>query len=70
MEPASVYNPGIIFDRHFSAAMMADVRFVGLCAKLGLCDYWAAGGAWPDCASAPDLPYDFKGEALRLAGAR
>ena len=70
MEPASVYNPGIIFDRHFSAAIMADVRFVGLCAKLGLCDYWAAGGAWPDCASASNLPYDFKAEALRLAGAR
>ena len=69
MEPASVYNPGIIFDRHFSAAMMADVRFVGLCAKLGLCDYWAAGGPWPDCASASNLPYDFKAEALRLAGA-
>jgi tetratricopeptide (TPR) repeat protein len=70
MEPASVYNPGIIFDRHYSVGMMADIRFVGLCAKLGLCDYWAAGGGWPDCAETAGLPYDFKAEALRLAGSR
>jgi hypothetical protein len=46
--------------------MMRDIRFVGLCAKLGLCDYWVASGRWPDCADR--APYDFKAEAQRLAG--
>jgi tetratricopeptide (TPR) repeat protein len=69
MEPASVYNPGIIFDPQFCASLMRDIRFVGLCAKLGLCDYWVQTGRWPDCAAAPGLDYDFKAEARRLAGA-
>ena len=69
MDPASVYNPGIIFDRHFCAAIMADPRFVGLCAKLGLCDYWVATEAWPDCAELLAPRYDFKAEARRHAAA-
>jgi adenylate cyclase len=68
MEPASVYNPGIIFDPQFCAPLMRDIRFVGLCAKLGLCSYWTATDRWPDCAEAPGLGYDFKAEARRLAG--
>jgi TolB-like protein len=68
MEPASVYNPGIIFDRHFCTELMTDVRFLDLCAKLGLCDYWAGGGAWPDCAPRLAPHYDFRAEALARAG--
>ena len=67
--PAGVYNPGIIFDPTYNAAMMADVRFVGLCAKLGLCRYWANADRWPDCAQALSQHYDFRAEARRLAGA-
>ncbi len=64
MEPASAANPGVIFDAHFCTAIMADVRFVGLCAKLGLCDYWVRTDRWPDCADR--TPYDFRAEARRL----
>ena len=64
---AGLYNPGIIFTPTYSRALMADVRFVGLCAKLGLCRYWAAADRWPDCATSPTLSYDFKSEARRLA---
>jgi len=58
--------PGAIFLQH-SKTMIADIRFVGLCAKLGLCDYWVKTDRWPDCAD--QVPYDFRAEARRLAGA-
>jgi len=37
-----------------------DVRFVRLCARLGLVEFWLATGKWPDCAD--EVPYDFRGE--------
>jgi hypothetical protein len=49
--------------------MMRDRRFPGLCAKLGLCDYWVRTDRWPDCADEDELPYDFKAECSRLAAA-
>jgi TolB-like protein len=58
---------GFIFSRGGAAALMEDVRYVELCAKLGLCDYWVATGRWPDCAQPGAVPYDFKAEARRLA---
>ena len=47
--------------------MMRDIRFVGLCARLGLCDYWMKTGRWPDCADVVAPYYDFRAEARRLA---
>ena len=44
---------------------MCDIRFVGLCAKLGPCDYWVKSDRWPDCVDL--VAYDFKAEARRLA---
>lgn len=66
-DPGGIYNPGIIFDPHYSRPLMEDPRFVGLCHKLNLCEYWVAIGRWPDCAE--DVPYDFKAEAARLVAA-
>jgi TolB-like protein/class 3 adenylate cyclase len=40
-----------------------DPRFVGLCARLGLVEFWMATGKWPDCAD--EVPYDFKAECAR-----
>jgi len=37
-----------------------DPRFVGLCARLGLVEFWLATGKWPDCTA--ELPYDLRGE--------
>jgi adenylate cyclase len=54
-----------LFNAVYNSAMMRDVRFVRLCAKLGLCEYWLATGKWPDCAD--QVPYDFRAEAARLA---
>jgi TolB-like protein/class 3 adenylate cyclase len=64
MAGAANLNPGSIFAR--AALMSRDVRFVRLCAKLGLCDYWVKSGRWPDVAD--QVPYDFRAEARRLAG--
>ncbi len=35
-----------------------DPRFVGLCARLGLVEFWLTTGKWPDCAD--EVPYDFR----------
>lgn len=68
--PSGAIDDGVIFSvLHNSGDMMKDVRFVGLCAKLGLCDYWVSTGNWPDCAEAVAPYYDFKSEARRLIAA-
>lgn len=66
--PAFNYPPGFIFDPA-NRRMMEDIRFVGFCAKLGLCDYWVSTERWPDCADRGVLPYDFKVECRRLTAA-
>ncbi len=43
-----------------------DPRFVPLCARLGLVEFWIASGKWPDCAD--EVPYDFRGECARARG--
>jgi adenylate cyclase len=67
--PAGAASPGLIFMSDPNGAISEDRRFVGLCVKLGLCDYWLTSGNWPDCADPGVLAYDFKTEARRLAAA-
>ncbi|MFN7303374.1 MAG: BTAD domain-containing putative transcriptional regulator [Phenylobacterium sp.] len=45
--------------------LRADPRFLRLCTKLGLCDYWVRSGNWPDCAD--EVDYDFRALARDLA---
>jgi hypothetical protein len=66
-QPAGGWSPGILFMPDANASVMEDSRFVGLCAKLGLTDYWLKTDHWPDCAD--HVPYDFRAEAKRLASA-
>jgi adenylate cyclase len=68
LHPTGVMNPGVIFFVH-NRPMIRDIRFVGLCGKLGLCDYWVKSNSWPDCAEGGVLPYDFKAESRKLAAA-
>jgi hypothetical protein len=56
-----------MFDASPASPLMRDPRFIGLCAKLGLCDYWVATGRWPDCADLVADAYDFRAEARRRA---
>jgi hypothetical protein len=48
--------------------MVTDIRFMRLCAKMGFCDYWVQTDRWPDCVD--QVPYDFRAEAKKLAGAQ
>ena len=48
--PNGTSSNGLIFSVVHNGAMMRDPRFVSLCAKLGLCDYWVKTDRWPDCA--------------------
>ena len=45
-------------------------RFIRVADHLGLLAHWQNSGKWPDFCSAPDLPYDCKAEAAKLAAAR
>jgi tetratricopeptide (TPR) repeat protein len=67
--PNGAIDDGLIFAVLQSSEMMQDIRFVRLCAKLGLCDYWVKSGNWPDCAQSVAPFYDFKAEARRLIAA-
>ena len=51
-----------LFERGY-LAMRQDARFVRLCGRLGLCDYWLDSGHWPDCADELAPYYDFKSAA-------
>lgn len=58
--PGTILGPWTGFNR--------SPRFIDLCDRLGLCDYWAASDSWPDCVAW--APYDFKALALARAAAR
>jgi TolB-like protein len=53
------YRTLLLFSRAYTA-LRADRRFVQLCARLGLVEYWLETQNWPDCAR--EVPYDFKSE--------
>ncbi len=48
--------------------LRADPRFILLCARLGLVQYWTTTQNWPDCAD--EVPYDFKEECRQFAARR
>jgi hypothetical protein len=63
--PRAVQSGGLFY--YDGAAMRNDPRFAGVCARLGLVDYWTSSGHWPDCAD--EVPYDFKAECAKAAEA-
>jgi len=50
-----------------ASALRRDPRFMPLMQRLGLIDYWRSSGHWPDFCSEPELPYDCKAVAAKLA---
>jgi TolB-like protein len=51
------YRTGLLF--HVAMPELRnDPRFVRLCARLGLVEFWLATDKWPDCVD--EVPYDFK----------
>jgi TolB-like protein len=61
------YRTLLLFPKAYRA-LRDDPRFVTLCARLGLVDYWLTTRHWPDCAD--DVPYDFRGECARAVDVR
>ncbi len=64
----SAWAPAVIFVAA-NRSMIADRRFVRLCERLGLAQYWATSGRWPDCADDPALGYDFRAACRAVAAA-
>ncbi|MHA6334570.1 hypothetical protein ACXYL9_12940 [Qipengyuania sp. CAU 1752] len=58
--PSAIY-PGVVLGRW--SDVNKTTRFIELCRKLGLCEYWVKTGKWPDCVDW--TPYDFKAEVKR-----
>jgi TolB-like protein/tetratricopeptide (TPR) repeat protein len=44
--------------------LRGDLRFPGLCARLGLVEFWIATDKWPDCAA--EVPYDFRAGCMEV----
>jgi hypothetical protein len=63
---ASANDPALLF-MPFSRCIRRDPRFVQVCARLGLVDYWRTTGEWPDCVAETQPHYDFKAECARIA---
>lgn len=63
------HNDGgsFMFFLPFFNKVREDPRFPGLCAELGLAQYWAATQRWPDCADELDAAYDFRARCTELA---
>jgi hypothetical protein len=56
-----------VFFRPALAGARRDPRFMQIAQRSGLLTYWMKSGRWPDFCSEPDLPYDCKAEAAKLA---
>ena len=62
---AGGHNIDFLCSTSHNRAMIDDPRFMRLCARLGLADYWVDTDRWPDCVD--ETPYDFRLEARRWA---
>ena len=60
------YEPSTLFVA-FYPEIRRDPRFVALCHRLGLVDYWLEADVWPDCVDEVAPYYDFKAECRRVA---
>jgi hypothetical protein len=60
------FVPNVLFRPQFRT-LHRDRRFMVISKRLGLLDYWRISGKWPDLCAEPDLPYDCRAEAAKLA---
>ncbi len=66
-EPDQIAKISSVFFRPPMRKFRQDRRFMPVAARAGLVDYWRKSGKWPDFCFEPDLPYDCKKEAAKLA---
>ena len=55
----NAYRSHMVFPAAYPE-LRANPRFVKMCARLGLVEYWLETKTWPDCAD--EVPYDFRTE--------
>ena len=68
-DPGANVGPANVFQPKYSF-LQNDVRFMAIMNRWGSqLDYWRKSGNWPDFCFRPDLPYDCKVEAAKLARA-
>jgi len=60
------YRPTTFFNSMYPQ-FRRDPRFIKLCARLGLVDYWRTTERWPDCVDEVAPCYDFKAECEKVA---
>ena len=60
------YRTAVLFSSVFPE-MRRDARFVKLCARLGLVDYWVKTKHWPDCVDEVAPHYDLRAECEKVA---
>ena len=60
------YRPVLLLHSMFPE-FRRDPRFVKLCARFGLVDYWLTTQQWPDCIDEVAPYYDFKTECANVA---
>ena len=63
--PPGDFGLNILFSPLFRA-LRQDGRFARLCVRLGLGQFWAASGEWPDCADEVAPFYDLEAETRRV----
>ena len=67
VDPRVEFGVGVYLSRPRFAKFRRDQRFMKIAERHGLNDYWRDSGKWPDFCFEPDLPYDCKREAAKLA---
>jgi len=55
-----------ILFRPTTRVLWLDPRSLSFAKRIGLLQYWASSGKWPDFCFAPNFPYDCKKEAAKL----
>ena len=60
---------GMLF-RPTMRKVRSDPRFMRIAGHLGLLEHWKRSGKWPDFCFEPDLGYDCRAEAAKLAAAQ
>lgn len=66
MSPSEISPIEDILFRPTMRILWMDPRSLAFAKRIGLLQYWAGGGKWPDFCSEPNLPYDCKKEAAKL----
>jgi adenylate cyclase len=67
MPPSDITPVQDVLFRPTMHILWLDPRSLQFAKRIGLLQYWASSGRWPDFCSQPNFPYDCKKEAAKLS---